>query len=193
MLPLHIFEERYKEMVSNVIRDQAEFGVVLGKEDGILNAGCTVEVEKIVHMYDDGRMDIMTRGKRRFSIISVEDEKSWLEAEVEFFDDDEPESASEDLKTQALEQFKELRVLASSEGRDEPDITDRQLSFQLAQFLPDLDFLGTLLRDRSETARLKSLTRYLAAYLPRQRQIERAKGLAPRNGHARKSPGSERR
>jgi hypothetical protein len=69
---------------------------------------------------------------------------------------------------------------------------DRQLSFQLAQFLPDVDFLSTLLRDRSESTRLKQLIRYLAAYVPRQRQIERAKVLAPRNGHARTSPESER-
>ncbi len=54
-LPLHIFEERYKEMVGDAIRDQSEFGVVLAKEDGIVNAGCTVTVEKVMEMYSDGR------------------------------------------------------------------------------------------------------------------------------------------
>jgi Lon protease-like protein len=149
-------------------------------------------VEKIVHMYNDGRMDIMTRGKQRFSIVSLENDKSWLEAEVEFFDDDDLESPADELKLHALEQYRQLRALASSELRDEPDMEDRQLSFQLAQFLPDVDFLSTLLRDRSESTRLKQLIRYLAAYVPRQRQIERAKVLAPRNGHARTSPESER-
>ena len=59
-LPLHIFEERYKEMVGDAIRDDSEFGIVLAKEDGILNAGCTVMVEKVLEMYPDGRMDILT-------------------------------------------------------------------------------------------------------------------------------------
>ena len=50
-LPLHIFEERYKEMVGNAIRDNSEFGIVLAQEEGIVNAGCTVVVEKLNEMY----------------------------------------------------------------------------------------------------------------------------------------------
>ena len=46
-LPLHIFEERYKEMVGKAIREKSEFGIVLAREDGIVNAGCTVVVEKL--------------------------------------------------------------------------------------------------------------------------------------------------
>src|SRR6267378_1672135 len=64
-LPLHIFEERYKEMVADAIRDSSEFGIVLAKEEGILNAGCTVVVDKVLKSHPDGRMDILTRGIRR--------------------------------------------------------------------------------------------------------------------------------
>ena len=64
-LPLHIFEERYKEMTGAAIRDNSEFGIVLAKAHGIVNAGCTVTVEKVLQMYADGRMDILTRGQRR--------------------------------------------------------------------------------------------------------------------------------
>ena len=74
-LPLHIFEDRYKEMVGEAIRDSSEFGVVLAKDEGIVNAGCSVTVEKVLHMYPDGRMDILTRGKRRFEILSLNEEK----------------------------------------------------------------------------------------------------------------------
>jgi hypothetical protein len=63
------------------------------------------------------------------------------------------------------------------------------LSFQLAQALPDLDFLNRLLRHRSETGRLKELNRYLSEYVPRQRTIERMKELAPTNGFGRKPAG----
>jgi hypothetical protein len=58
-----------------------------------------------------------------------------------------------------------------------------QLSFQLAQIVPDLDLLSMLLRQRSETERLRRLTEFLREYIPRQRIIERVKAAAPTNGH----------
>ena len=181
-LPLHIFEERYKEMIGNAIRDHSEFGVVLAKEDGILNAGCTVVVEKVLETFPDGRMDILTRGLRRFEIVGLSGEKDYLQAEVSFFDDDDPAPAPADLRDQALSYYRAMSGLAASQGRGEPDLDDPQLSFQLAQALPDLDFLHALLARRSETSRLKDLNHYLAEYVPRQRRIERVKRLAPTNG-----------
>src|SRR5690349_20297710 len=77
-LPLHIFEERYKEMVGQAIRENTEFGVVLAKDDGIVNSGCTVIVEKVTKQYPDGRMDILTRGIRRFEILGLNEEKIYL-------------------------------------------------------------------------------------------------------------------
>ena len=68
-LPLHVFEERYKDMVGTAIRENSEFGVVLAREDGIVNAGCTVVVEKLTELHADGRMDIITRGRQRFEIL----------------------------------------------------------------------------------------------------------------------------
>ena len=181
-LPLHIFEERYKEMAGNAIRDNTEFGIVLAREDGIVNAGCTVAVEKVMRMYADGRMDILTRGRRRFEIVSLNQENACLEAEVAYFDDDDFAAPPEDLRLQAVEHYKALRAFAGAPGRGEPDLADRQLSFQLAQSLPDLEFLNALLRLRSEAGRLKELNQYLAAYIPRQRAIERMRELAPTNG-----------
>jgi len=80
-LPLHIFEERYKEMVGEAIRDESEFGIVLARDGGILNAGCTVKVSKVLEMYADGRMDILTLGQRRFEILSLNEEKDYLQGE----------------------------------------------------------------------------------------------------------------
>src|SRR5215472_12444875 len=77
-LPLHIFEERYKQMVGEAIRAKSEFGIVLAKEEGIVNAGCTVVVEKVLKTYPDGRLDIMTRGLRRFEILDLNQEKDYL-------------------------------------------------------------------------------------------------------------------
>src|SRR5688500_1343466 len=87
-LPLHIFEERYKEMVGEAIEAHSEFGIVLAKDDGILNVGCTVVVERMLKHYPDGRMDIVTIGVRRFELVLLNQDKSYLRGEVQYFDDD---------------------------------------------------------------------------------------------------------
>jgi Lon protease-like protein len=180
-LPLHIFEERYKEMTGKAMRENSEFGIVLAKEEGIVNAGCTVMVQKLMHTYPDGRMDIMTRGRNRFEIAELNDEQSYLQAEVEFFDDDDEIPAPPELRHRALENFKALLEMGGARERD-VNLDDAQLSFQLAQTLPDLDFLNALLRHRSEAVRLKLLNQYLERYIPRQQTIERMKAVAPTNG-----------
>ncbi|HEV2446884.1 MAG TPA: LON peptidase substrate-binding domain-containing protein [Candidatus Sulfopaludibacter sp.] len=187
-LPLHIFEERYKEMIGEAIRDHSEFGVVLAREEGIVNAGCTVVVEKLLQMHPDGRMDILTRGRRRFQITSLNEEKSYLQAEVEFFDDEDFAPTPTELRDQALVHFRDLSEVTDLPEHGTPDLTDPQLSFQLAQAIPDLDFLNGLLRHRSETGRLKRLNQYLDTYIPRQRTIQRMKHLAPTNGHGGRAP-----
>jgi len=181
-LPLHIFEDRYKQMVGAAIEDGTEFGIVLAKDDGIVNAGCTVLVEKVVEKYPDGRMDILTRGQRRFEIVGLNEEKDYLQGEVNFFDDDDFSAAPPELREQALTHYRALNALSSSRDHTEPNLSDPQLSFQLAQAVPDLDFLNALFRHRSEAGRLKQLNHFLAEYVPRQRTIERMRQLAPTNG-----------
>jgi len=188
-LPLHIFEERYKEMVGAAIRDESEFGIVLAKDDGIVNAGCTVAVDQVLEMYPDGRMDILTSGRRRFEIASINEEKTYLQGEVDFFDDEDFTPPPEDLRQQAMRQYQELNALEDSRRHPEPNLEDPQLSFQLAQAVPDLDFLNALLRQRSESGRLKALSSFLTDYIPRQRTIERIKTLAPTNGFGGKPSG----
>jgi len=182
-LPLHIFEERYKEMVGIAIRDNSEFGVVLAKEDGIVNVGCTVRVQKVLEIYPDGRMDIITKGERRFEILTLNEEQVYLQAEVRYFDDTDLASPPDDLRIQVLDQYNSLIHLDSSRGHAEPDLGDPQLSFQLAGAVPDPDFLNLLLRNRSESGRLKELSHYLEEYIPRRRMIERTRQVAPTNGY----------
>ena len=188
-LPLHIFEDRYKQMVGDAIRDSSEFGIVLAKEDGILNAGCTVMVEKVLEMYPDGRMDVLTRGQHRFEIVSLNEEKEYLQAEVLFFDDEDLAPVPAEVRDLALANYRALSRLGSARGHSDPDLQDQQVSFQVAQAVPDLEFLSVILRERSESGRLRQFNQYVAEYLPRQRAVEHMKELAPRNGHGPKPAG----
>src|SRR5579875_3240028 len=109
-VPLHIFEERYKEMVGEAERKGAEFGIVLAKDGGIVNAGCTVIVEKVLERYPDGRFDVVTRGKRRFALLSIDQEKEYLRGEVDYFDDDDAEGPPQELRDKALGACRKVRA-----------------------------------------------------------------------------------
>lgn len=111
--PLHIFEDRYREMVGLAEAEGTEFGIVRSitreEEKGIASTGCTVTVESVRQRYPDGRFDVITRGRRRFRIVSLDDEKPYLRGTVEYFDDDESEHVPGELLNRALEAHERLR------------------------------------------------------------------------------------
>jgi Lon protease-like protein len=181
-LPLHIFEERYKEMIGEVLRDHIEFGVVLASEKGIVNTGCTATVDRVLRQYPDGRMDILTLGRRRFEILLVNDERSFLRGAVEFFEDEQFEAAPEEVLQRAIEGYNALQAISSSEPLEESAASDPLLSFRLAQAVSDLPFRQTLLAMRSEAERLKRVADFLPGFTVQQRRIQSIKDSAPRNG-----------
>src|ERR1035441_3264454 len=104
-LPLDIFDERFTQMIEELRGGQSEFGVVLAGEKGIVNTGCTATVEKILKKYPDGRMDLLTLGRRRFEIIMLNDEKPYLRGAVEFFDDEESEPITPEVRKRVMEAY----------------------------------------------------------------------------------------
>lgn len=86
-LPLHIFEQRYREMIRQCIENGEEFGVVHAHGDNICRTGCTAGIERVLRNYDDGRFDILTIGQQRFHVSEVVDEKAYLQADVTYFED----------------------------------------------------------------------------------------------------------
>ena len=181
-LPLHIFEDRYKEMIGEVLRDKLEFGVVLASEKGIVNTGCTATVDRVLREYPDGRLDILTRGRRRFEILLLNEERSFLRGAVEFFDDDDPDlsdPAGPDLLRNVMAGFNELESI---------DTSDPRLSFRLAQEVPDLGFRQILLTMRSESERMRRIADFLPGFLERRRKTQHAKDVASGNGHAHPKP-----
>jgi Lon protease-like protein len=173
-LPLHIFEDRYKEMIGLALEYKTEFGIVQVVKDGIARIGCTASVERLVHRYEDGRMDILTRGNRRFHVVSVDQDQAYLRARVTFLDDEIP-TAPDDLRQEALEAWSAKP-------------TDReQLSFHLAEQIDDLNFRQGLLNLRSEPERLRLLIRFAPTYAKHRKEMEHIQNVAPRNGHGKHS------
>lgn len=183
-LPLHIFEDRYKEMIGEVIRDRVEFGVILANEKGIVNTGCTALIDKVLREYPDGRMDILARGRRRFEIMMLNDERSFLRGSVEFFDDEEESPGAPEIRQRAIDGYREM-------SKETLDLDQPQLSFRLAQPVADLGFRQSILTSRSEADRIRQLADFFPVHNLRQRRIQHVKEVAPRNGHGRGVSGIE--
>jgi len=177
-LPLHIFEPRYKEMISECLEQKKPFGVVRASSEGVADIGCTAEIMSITKKYDDGRMDIMTRGVESFEVIEVNQDRSFLQAEIAVVrddDEDEPGKPSAEMVTQAVRLHAEIAKLAGAEPSG-PDEHAGNLSFLLAGSLPlDLDFKQTLLSTLSEAKRLEAVIGYLEAILPGLRRAAKAR------------------
>ena len=184
-LPLHIFEDRYKEMIGEVLRDKLEFGVVLASEKGIVNTGCTATVDRVLREYPDGRLDILTRGRRRFEVLLLNDERSFLRGAVEFFDDDEPIQPSRRVR---ISYERDGWIHRTGSGGFRCSKSDPRLSFRLAQEVPDLGFRQTLLTMRSEAERMRRIADFLPGFLERRRKIQHTKDVAGSNGHAHPKP-----
>jgi Lon protease-like protein len=104
LLPLHIFEERYRQLVSDLL-DGAEprrFGVIAirkGRETGIdgvhslYEIGCTATLRR-VDQHEDGRFDIVTLGTQRFRLLRLDQTRPYLQGEVEMLAEDPVDAAT---------------------------------------------------------------------------------------------------
>jgi len=94
ILPLHIFEPRYKKMVKNAIEDKQPFGIVLKEEGGVYKRGCRVEITKVLQNYPNGEYDIIVKGIERFKVLSTEKDGDMVFGQIEYI----PISIETDLK-----------------------------------------------------------------------------------------------
>jgi uncharacterized protein len=173
-LPLHIFEPRYKEMIAECLERKKPFGIVRAAAEGVADVGCTAEILEVTKKYDDGRMDILTRGADRFEVLEVNEERSFLQAEITLIQD-EPSRPAGQLVEQAVRLHAEVAKLAGA-GITGAEQGVSNLSFLLAGSLPlDLDFKQKLLVTLSEAKRLEAVVGYFEAVLPGLRRAAKAR------------------
>lgn len=181
-VPLHIFEPRYKEMISECLAQHKTFGVVRALEEGLADVGCTAEIRTVVKEYPDGRLDIITEGRQRFELFSVNQERSFLQAEVSFIQDEPGTTPPEDV-ARAFQLHSDLLKIAGA-AQDLSAADNSQISFYLAGSLPvDLDFKQKLLALRSETERISLLIAYLERIIASVQRAARARHSSGGNGH----------
>jgi ATP-dependent Lon protease len=170
-------------MVQECLDQNRHFGVVRSKGEGLANIGCTAEIMNVLKKYPDGRMNILAEGKKRFEVLEVNQERSFLQAAV-FYLDDETESASDNDIDSALRLHRQIMQLAGAQS-EEVETPDRaQLAYRLAGSLPfDPDFQQALLEMNAESERIRAIISFFERILPVLQRNARAKRKAGGNGH----------
>jgi Lon protease-like protein len=199
VLPLHIFEGRYREMINRCIEESIAFGIVLippgtsaENESTIRRVGVTARVIQFERI-EDGRINIMAAGETRFRILNFTSGKSYWTANVEFFeDDDESEEDLRDSYNDVVRLYREVHQLAAQYRGIDVDVEEIKIPVSPATmshmvgFVLDLDmeFKQALLEMTSIEGRLKTLAVHLEETSQRLRaELERVKATPKRKGN----------
>jgi len=184
VVPLHVFEERYKAMMARCLEEPSEFGIVWLSDDGLREVGCACEITEVVDREEDGRMNVLTRGTRPFQILQREERLAYPAGTVEFLEDRE-EAVDGTIASVAREAYAAL-VERATDSRPEPPALETMSAYDMAatvDFGPDVK--QGLLDMRSENARLRLVTRLFRAAMKRLEFVSRAQARARSNGKVR--------
>jgi Lon protease-like protein len=180
-LPLHIFEERYKELIGECLEDDGDFGLVYADDEGLRDLGTRARIAEVLTRFEDGRLNILVEGGERFRLTELTDGRSYSTGLVVPIEDvDDP--AGTPAVDEALRLFEALRTLTDS-AVDVPDREDSQLSYALAAKVElPADAKLSLLGETSERARMEQVQELLADALLVAQRVRRAAERASGNG-----------
>jgi ATP-dependent Lon protease len=190
-LPLHIFEERYKDLTQYCLDHDVSFGIVRAEEDAVVEVGTTARIRDVVTRYDDGRMDILVEGEERFRLLEIHDEKSYYTADVVLLEEDE-QPLNLDLKERVITQHMKLLELAGRTVRPDLYEDEAHLSYVLAQNAAlDEEQKQELLELTNENERIRYLIRHFETLIPRVEKKEDVHRRIRSNGHFKDFPPEE--
>jgi len=169
VVPLHIFEERYKLLIVER-RDEGEFGILLSEDDELRECGCAASVAEVIETFNDGRMNVLVQGGRRFRVLELREPDDpageYLSALVEYYDDAIADTPPQ-LRAALLDVFRKMLLLMDVEAPREP-AGEGPLSFRIAAAVDfGVPLKQELLESLSEEQRLETLLMTMEALLPR--------------------------
>jgi Lon protease-like protein len=183
-VPLHIFEERFKTMMAEVLDRDIEFGIVWLAEDELKGIGCACEVARVLERFDDGRLNVLCQGTRPFRLVERQEDFPYPAGTIEFLDDkdENPDPATSE---RAHTSYAEL-VEQATDKRPDPDELGSMDAYAMAATVDfGLDAKQGLLELRSENARLRLVDRLFRSASKRLEFMERAQERARSNGKVR--------
>jgi Lon protease-like protein len=187
LVPLHIFEERYKLMIGECIEEEREFGIVWLSDDGLKEIGCSARISRVLERFEDGRMNVLVEGSSPFRLLRRIEDLPYPAGDVELLEDAADDDAA--LDTGAAEAARRRYADLVAEVTDErpaPDDLAKLDAYGMAATLDvALEAKQMLLELRSERGRLEQLEGLFAEALARIRHAERAAERARGNGSVR--------
>jgi len=173
-VPLHIFEERYKQMIDECLESESEFGLVWGADDDFCDIGCAARVVHLLNRFPDGRMDVLIEGTQRFRLIQRRDIHAYISGTVEEIEDKE-EAFDLDLGDRVKKLYAEAMKLSLGwMSPQTPNMELGALSFALAGNLSlPLPEQQALLESTSVNERLHTVSNALEQSLVTLREIKR--------------------
>jgi Lon protease-like protein len=184
LIPLHIFEERYKTMMNECLQHEREFGIVWLSDDGLREVGCACAIDRVLERMEDGRMNLLARGTRPFRVLERQGHLAYPAGVVEFVED-RADPLDPDLLKIAHEAYAELVRRATDREPEQAELADMTAYAMAATVDFGLDAKQGLLDLRSENARLRLVTRLFRAAMKRLDFVDRAQARARSNGKVR--------
>jgi Lon protease-like protein len=180
LVPLHIFEERYKQMIGECLDDEHEFGILWLSDDGLKEVGCSARITRVLERFDDGRLNILVEGSEPFRLMRRIEDLPYPAGDVELLGDSD--AGDPDAADRARNRYADL-VEEVTESRPEGEALERLDAYGMAATLDvALEAKQQLLELRSERGRLERLDSLFAEALERIRLAERAAERASGNG-----------
>jgi Lon protease-like protein len=184
VVPLHIFEDRYKLMVGECLEYEREFGIVWLSDSGLRDIGCTAAITELLETMDDGRMNILVRGSRPFRLLRRIEELPYPAGDIELLDDDGADPRPASLEA-TRERYAELVERLTESRPDSAQLADLGAYGIAATIDFAHDAKQSLLESRSEEDRLVMLSELIAAAMKRVEYVERAGERGKANGKIR--------
>jgi Lon protease-like protein len=189
VVPLHIFEERYKLMIGECLESDGEFGIVWLADDGLREVGCTARITQVLAELEDGRLNILVAGGRPFRLMRRIDDMPYPAGDVQMLDDDAPaedeDAGDAELAAEARERYADLVEHVTDERPSADDLEDLDAFGMAATIEFDAGSKQDLLELRSERERLARVRDLFVSTMKRLSESERAGELAKSNGRIR--------
>jgi Lon protease-like protein len=183
-VPLHIFEERYRQMIEECLQGEHEFGILWLSDEELKPVGCACQIEQVVERTPDGRLNILARGTRPFRLVARQDDLPYPAGVVEFLAEQEEVTDPENARA-AHELYRELVEQATDRTPAEDELLQMNAYRMAATVEFGADAKQELLELRSENARLRLLALLLRAAIKRLELVDRAQARARSNGKVR--------
>ncbi len=181
VVPLHIFEERYRTMIGECLEQESEFGIVWAGEEGLREVGCAAEVAQLIERTEDGRMNILVKGTRPFRLLRRIEDLPYPAGEVEWLEQDF-EADDEELAVEARRAYADLVEQVTDSRPSEVDLAQLDAYGMAATIAFDASDKQELLELRSEQDRLARLAELCATAGKRLARSQEASERAATNG-----------